>query len=180
MLARRPISPSSQTLTLRPSLKTRGEGELKGATPAGGMVVGRRGGVIFFLSECPCSSVDRVPASGAGDESSTLSGGTTDRIPSSSFRLRTGRGPAAGRLVWDQEVGSSNLPAPTIISAFTFSDCRSGSWSFSPFPRWGSAMRRRLPMYARLPICSLSPSSQPSPSSERENKGILSPMRDGE
>ena len=25
----------------------------------------------------------------------------------------TGRGPAAGRLVWDQEVGSSNLPAPT-------------------------------------------------------------------
>ncbi len=28
----------------------------------------------------------------------------------------TGRGPAAGRLVWDQEVGSSNLPAPTKYS----------------------------------------------------------------
>ena len=91
---------------------------------------------------CPCSSVDRVPASGAGDESSTLSGVPTADyllIPNNPlFRESTlnsykgsavtpsvdgkalgltasasGRGPVAGRLVWDQEVGSSNLPAPT-------------------------------------------------------------------
>ena len=41
------------------------------------MLVGGNGRVIFFSVECPCSSADRVPASGAGDESSILSGGTT-------------------------------------------------------------------------------------------------------
>ena len=30
----------------------------------------------MLFVQCPCSSVDRVPASGAGDESSILSGGT--------------------------------------------------------------------------------------------------------
>ncbi len=33
------------------------------------------------------------------------------------LRHSTGRGPAVGRLVWDQEVGSSNLPAPTKFSS---------------------------------------------------------------
>ena len=45
------------------------------------MVCPERPIVLFSKVDCPCSSVDRVPASGAGDESSTLSGGTTVRIP---------------------------------------------------------------------------------------------------
>ena len=53
--------------------------------------------------------MDRVLASGARDESSTLSGGTIVGVINIS-----GRGPAVGRLVWDQEVASSILAAPTI------------------------------------------------------------------
>ena len=45
------------------------------------MVCPERPIVLCSKVDCPCSSVDRVPASGAGDESSTLSGGTTVRIP---------------------------------------------------------------------------------------------------
>ena len=91
--------------------------------------------------------MDRVLASGARDESSTLSGGTIggggipptplyergEKQPSNPLLVKrdemgdshwqgrafgaaaetAGRGPAVGRLVWDQEVGSSILPAPT-------------------------------------------------------------------
>ena len=71
--------------------------------------------MLSFMAECPCSSADRVPASGAGDESSILSGGTTRSSLYLLLADAPGRGPAAGRLVWDQEVGSSNLPAPTIF-----------------------------------------------------------------
>ena len=90
--------------------------------------------------------MDRVLASGARDESSTLSGGTI-YSPSTASNLfihkadfqaaaatvYSGCGPAAGRLVWDQEVGSSNLPAPTktlIFAQFSFENCHH-RWSFS-------------------------------------------------
>ena len=54
------------------------------------VVVGERWPVIFSMIECPCSSADRVPASGAGDESSILSGGTTAQAPLSFLRLFRG------------------------------------------------------------------------------------------
>ena len=54
----------------------------------------------MLFAERPCSSVDRVPASGAGDESSILSGGTTAQKIFPSFHLLgawpSGRAPGLG------------------------------------------------------------------------------------
>ena len=57
----------------------------------------------------PRSSEDRVLASEARCVGSSPTGGTT---PVFGF-CSSGRSAVVARLVWDQEVGSSNLPAPT-------------------------------------------------------------------
>ena len=67
-------------------------------------------GMLLLSFEGPRSSEDRALASGVRCGSSSLPGGTI------SFRWAisvAGRGAAVARLVWDQEVGSSSLPAPT-------------------------------------------------------------------
>jgi hypothetical protein len=70
--------------------------------------------MVFLHIIGPRSSADRVLASEARSGSSSLPGGT---IPlADQVRFSSGRGPAVGRLVWDQEVGSSILPAPTIFT----------------------------------------------------------------
>ena len=64
---------------------------------------------VILESSRPRSSADRALASGARSGSSSLPGGTTlfEQMQTA------GRSAVVARLVWDQEVGSSSLPAPT-------------------------------------------------------------------
>ena len=80
---------------------------------SGLMGVTRRAG-LWYDWRCPRSSVDRVLASGARDRSSSLRGGTCfDWGVGRETAGESGCGLVARRLLWEQEIGSSNLPTPT-------------------------------------------------------------------
>ena len=103
-------------------------------------------GRVILDPVSPRSSGDRALASGARCGSSNLPGGTTSHY----VLLQPGRGAAVARLVWDQEVGSSNLPAPTIAATDLH------LWRTEGCEIWRPKTRRRsqvLCPLAQQPFC---------------------------
>ena len=77
-------------------------------------------GAHAMLLRCPCSSEDRALASGARCGRSSRPRGAIEWLRTQAAII-SGRGAAVARMVWDHEVVSSNLTAPTKIPRISLS-----------------------------------------------------------